>query len=65
MTFKVPALREEIGNPLDMYNVNDDNSPTQPLSRKGGKKVRLLLQGVWERIVSWIWKAVSLWEVSL
>ena len=28
MTFKVPALREEIGNPLDMYNVNDDNSPT-------------------------------------
>ena len=22
MTFKVPALREEIGDPLDMYSVN-------------------------------------------
>ena len=43
MIFKVPALREEIGDPLDMYSVNRDNSPTQPLFRKGGKQVRLLL----------------------
>ena len=28
MIFKVPALREEIGDPLDMYSVNCDNSPT-------------------------------------
>ena len=28
MIFKVPALREEIGDPLDMYSVNRDNSPT-------------------------------------
>ena len=28
MIFKVPALREEIGDPLDMYSVNYDNSPT-------------------------------------
>ena len=28
MIFKVPALREEIGDPLDMYCVNRDNSPT-------------------------------------
>ena len=27
MIFKVPALREEIGDPLDMYSVNRDNSP--------------------------------------
>ena len=26
--FKVPAFREEIGDPLDMYSVNHDNSPT-------------------------------------
>ena len=25
MIFKVPALREEIGDPLDMYSVNCDN----------------------------------------
>ena len=31
MIFKVPALREEIGNPLDIYSVNHDNSPTYPL----------------------------------
>ena len=29
--FKVPAHREEIGDPLDMYSVNHDNSPTYPL----------------------------------
>ena len=28
MILKVPALREEIGDPLDMYSVNRDNSPT-------------------------------------
>ena len=45
MIFKVPALREEIGDLLDMDSVNRDNSPTQPLFRKGGKKMRLLLPG--------------------
>ena len=45
MIFKVPALREEIGDPLDMYSVNRDNSPTYPLCRKGGKKIRLLFWG--------------------
>ena len=45
MLFKVPALREEIGDPLDMYSVNDDNSPTQPLFIKFGKKIRRFLQG--------------------
>ena len=52
MIFKVPALREEIGDSLDMYSVNCDNWPTKPLSRKDGKKIRLLLRG--GRIVSWI-----------
>ena len=28
MIFKVPALREEVGDPLDMYSVNRDSSPT-------------------------------------
>ena len=28
MVFKVPALREEIGDPLDMPSVNRDHSPT-------------------------------------
>ena len=28
MTFKVPALREEMGDPLDIYSVDRDNSPT-------------------------------------
>ena len=31
MIFKIPALREEIGDLLDMYSVNHDNSPTYPL----------------------------------
>ena len=48
MIFKAPALREEIGDPLDMYSVSCDNSPTYPLFRKGGKKIRLFL---WGRIV--------------
>ena len=42
---KVPALREEIGDPLDMYSVNCDNSPNQTLFRKVGKKIRRLLLG--------------------
>ena len=45
MVFKVPALREEIGDPLNMYSVNRDNSPAQPFFRKGGKKIRLLQWG--------------------
>ena len=28
MIFKVPALREEVGDPSDLYGVNHDNSPT-------------------------------------
>ena len=28
MIFKVPALREEIGDLLDMYIINRNNSPT-------------------------------------
>ena len=47
MIFKVPALREEIADPFDMYSVNCDNSPTQPLFRKCGKKIRLLLWVGW------------------
>ena len=34
-----------MGDPLDIYSVNHDNSPTYPLFRKGGKKIRLLLRG--------------------
>ena len=49
MIFKVPSIREEIGDPMDVYSVNRDNSPTWPLFRKGGKKIRLLWGG---RIVS-------------
>ena len=45
MTFKVPALREEIGNPLDMYSVNHDILTKEPLFRSGGKEIRLLLGG--------------------
>ena len=43
MIFKVPAHRGKIGDPLDMYSVNCDISPNQPLFRKGRKKIRLLL----------------------
>ena len=42
MIFKVPACREEIGDPLDMYSVNYDNSPNWPLFRKGGKEMTLV-----------------------
>ena len=28
MIFKLPAFREEIGDPFDMYSVNHDTSPT-------------------------------------
>ena len=63
--FKLPALRKEIGDPLDIYSVNCDNSSTQPLFRKGGKKIRLLWCVCGGRIVSWIQKTVSLWEVNV
>ena len=42
--FKVPALREQVGDLLDIYGVNHDNSPTEPLFIKGGKKIRILLR---------------------
>ena len=42
MIFQVPALREGIGDPLDIYSVNCDNSPTQSLFRKGGKEMTLV-----------------------
>ena len=45
MIFNVPALREDVGDPLDIYSVNHDNSPTQPLFRKGRKKIRLVAEG--------------------
>ena len=52
MIFKVPALREEIGDPLDIYSVNCGNSLNQPLFRKGGKKNRFFLAwSVWEGCV--------------
>ena len=41
MIFKVPALREEIGDPLDIYSVNCDNSPFQ----KGWKEDKTLVVG--------------------
>ena len=44
MIFKVPNCKEEIGDPLNMYSVNHDNSPPWPLFRKGGTKIRLLLR---------------------
>ena len=52
MIFKVPTLREEIGDPLVMYSVNHDILPNYPLFIKGGKKISLFL-GV-GTIVSWI-----------
>ena len=45
MIFKVPALREEIGDPLDIYSINRDNSPTQPLFRKGQKEDKAHVEG--------------------
>ena len=42
MIFKVPAYREKIGDPLDMYSVNYDNSPNWPLFRKCGKEMTLV-----------------------
>ena len=53
MLFNVPALREQMGDALDMYSVNHDNSPTWPLFRKGGKKIRLLVWGAGGRILCW------------
>ena len=31
MIFKVPACREEMGDPLDMYSVNHDIAPNYPV----------------------------------
>ena len=62
MIFKVSALREEIGDTLDMYSVNRGNSPTYPLFRKSGKKIRVLLQG---RGKDCELVLESLWEVRL
>ena len=45
MVFKVPALREEVGDPSDMYSVNHDNSPTQPLFQKGWREDKTVLEG--------------------
>ena len=50
MVLKVPTHREEVGEPLDNYIVNHDISPTYRHFRRGGKKIRLLLEG--GRIVS-------------
>ena len=43
MIFEVPGLREEIGDPLDMYSVDFGISPNWTLFRKGRKWIRLLL----------------------
>ena len=45
MVFKVPTHREEIGDPLDKCSVNCDISPNQPFFVKGGKEIRLFLEG--------------------
>ena len=45
MGFKVPASREEIGDSLVKYSLNCDLSPNQPLFIKGGREMRLLLEG--------------------
>ena len=50
MGLKLPIRTEEIGDPLDKYSVNCDISLNQPLFRKGGNKMRLVLEG--GRIVS-------------
>ena len=46
MIFKVPACREEIGDPLDIYSVNRDILPNYPLFRQSRNKIRLFLRGV-------------------
>ena len=43
MIFKVEALRQEIGDPLDMYSVDFGISPNWTIFRKGRKWIRLLL----------------------
>ena len=42
MIFKVSALREEIGDPLDVHSVNCENSPTQTF-QKGWKEDKTLV----------------------
>ena len=63
MICKVPALREEIGDPLDIYSVNRDNSPTQATFQKGWKEDKTLVVGGKDCELDQ--KAVSLWEVRL
>ena len=46
MIFKVPALREKIGDSLGMYSVNRDILPNYPLFRQSRNKIRLFLRGV-------------------
>ena len=53
MIFKVPALIEEIGDPLEIYIVlTVIIRPCSHFFKKGGKKIILLLWG--GRILSWI-----------
>ena len=55
MIFKVPARREEIGDPLDMYTVNCDISPNYNFLERAGKKEDYSYGGRVEgRIVSWV-----------
>ena len=56
MICKVPTPREEIGDPLDIYSVNSDNSPTQATFQKGWKEDDTLVAG--GMIVSWMQKTV-------
>ena len=53
MIFKVPALRKETGDPLDIYIVlTVIIRPCSHFFKKGGKKIILVLWG--GRILSWI-----------
>ena len=38
MIFKVPAYREKIGDPLDMYSVNRDIHPPSHFLERVGKR---------------------------
>ena len=38
MGFKVPTLKEEIGDPLDKYSVDHDISPTSHFLERVGKR---------------------------
>ena len=45
MGFKVLTHKEEIGYLLDTYSIYRDISSKQPVFRKGGKEIRLFLEG--------------------